>query len=88
MRLQAVNNVIILEKDKSPIFTTNENVELKDMNQIPEPYSGYIDSIGFETDEYKIGEHIAFCDFGGAYIKMEDVEYVVLTPDMIIGKLD
>lgn len=86
MRLQAVNNVIILKKDKS------ENIDdilgKEDIKQIPEPYTGFIDSIGFETDEYKEGERIAFCDLGGAYIKSDDKEFVVLTPDMIIGKLN
>ena len=87
MRLQAVNNVIIIKKDKSNI-DFNNLVGNGDIKQIPEPYSGYIDSIGFETDEYKIGDYIAFCDLGGAYIKTEDTELVVLTPDMIIGKLN
>ena len=84
MRLQAINNVIILEKDKSNL----NGVEVKEMTQIPEPFTGWVDSIGFETDEYKIGEHIAFCDLGGAYIQMGDSEYVVITPDMIIGKIE
>ena len=87
-KLKAVNNVIILKKDASPIFTSPNAPKVKELNQIPEPYTGYVDSIGFETDEYKIGEHYAFCDLGGAYIQMEDDEYVVLTPDMIIGKLN
>lgn len=85
MRLQAVNNVIILKKDSSNF---SDNFTYKDIKQIPEPYSGIVDSIGFESDEYKIGEHIAFCDMGGAYIKFDEDEYVVLTPDMIIGKLN
>ena len=83
MKLQAVNNVIIVDKEKSPLLTN-----INDMTQIPEPYVGYIDSIGFETNEYQIGERVAFCDMGGAYIQMGEKEYVVLTPDMIIGKLN
>lgn len=84
MRLQAVNNVIILKKDESPSLA---DIKVSDIKQIPEPYTGYVDSIGFDTDEYKIGEHLVFCDMGGAYIQMGDVEYVVLTPDMVIGKI-
>lgn len=87
-KLQAVNQVIILEKDRSSKLFLEETIDTKNMTQIPEPYTGYVDSIGFETDEYKIGEHLAFCDIGGAYVKIGDREYVVLTPDMIIGKME
>lgn len=84
MKLQAVNSIIIVLKDKSDEQITNNY----DISQIPEPYSGVIDSMGFESDEFKIGERVAFCDMGGAYIKFDEDEYVVLTPDMIIGKLN
>ena len=83
MKLQAVNTTIIVIKDKSPLI-----LDIKDMTQIPEPYVGSIDSIGYETDEYKKGDRVAFCDMGGAYIQMGETEYVVLTPEMILGKLD
>ena len=56
------------------------------MYEIPEPYTGVIDSVGLEN-EWKKGDHIAFADMGGIYMKVDDVEYVVITPDMIIGKL-
>ena len=54
--------------------------------EIPEPYTGVIDSVGKEN-EWKEGDRIAFSDIGGIYMKVEDVEYVVITPEMIIGKL-
>lgn len=87
IKFQAVNDVIILVKDKgtpSPLILPNS--QPKNMYEIPEPYTGVIDSVGFEN-EWKPGDHIAFCDMGGVYMKVEDVEYVVITPDMIIGKL-
>ena len=86
IRFQAVNNVIILVKDKgekSPIIIPNSQ---KNMYEIPEPYTGVIDSVGLEN-EWKPGDHIAFCDIGGVYMKVEDTEYVVITPDMVIGRL-
>lgn len=85
MKLQAVNNVVIILKDRSEISLGDYTY---DITQIPEPYSGVIDSMGFESDEFKIGERVAFCDMGGVYIKFDEDEYVVLTPDMIIGKLN
>ena len=87
IKFQAVNDVIILVKDKgtpSPLILPNS--QPKNMYEIPEPYTGVIDSVGMEN-EWKKGDHIAFCDMGGVYMKVEDVEYVVITPDMIIGKL-
>ena len=87
IKFQAVNDVVILVKDKpesSPIILPN--VQPKNMYEIPEPYTGVIDSVGMEN-EWKKGDHIAFCDVGGVYMKVEDTEYVVITPDMIIGKL-
>lgn len=87
IKFQAVNDVIILVKDKgtpSPLILPNS--QPKNMYEIPEPYTGVIDSVGMEN-EWKPGDHIAFCDMGGVYMKVEDVEYVVITPDMIIGKL-
>ena len=54
--------------------------------EIPEPYTGVIDSVGVENG-WKKGDRIAFSDIGGVYMKVEDVEYVVITPEMIIGKL-
>lgn len=87
IKFQAVNDVIILVKDKgtpSPIILPNQ--QPKNMYEIPEPYTGVIDSVGMEN-EWKKGDHIAFCDMGGVYMKVEDTEYVVITPEMIIGKL-
>ena len=88
IRFQAINDVVILVKDKgiidSPIILPN--VQPKSMYEIPEPYTGVIDSVGKEN-EWKKGDHIAFCDMGGIYVKVDDIEYVVITPDMIIGKL-
>ena len=88
IRFQAVNDVIILKKDNSvndsPLILPQQQPQ--NMYEIPEPYTGIIDSIGKEN-EWKKGDHIAFCDMGGIYMKVEDDEYVVITPDMIIGNL-
>ena len=88
IKFQAVNDVIILIKDKdehnSPLILPDQ----QPMNpyEIPEPYTGVIDSVGVENG-WKKGDRIAFSDIGGVYMKVEDVEYVVITPEMIIGKL-
>ncbi len=88
MKFQAINDTVILVKDKSvnnsPLILPDRQPQ--NMYEIPEPYTGVIDSVGLEN-EWKKGDHIAFADMGGIYIKVEDVEYVVITPDMIIGKL-
>lgn len=87
IKFQAVNDVVILVKDKgtpSPIILPNQ--QPKNMYEIPEPYTGVIDSVGMDN-EWKKGDHIAFCDMGGVYMKVDDIEYVVITPEMIIGKL-
>ena len=88
IRFQAVNDTVILVKDKSeknsPLILPEP--QSKNMYEIPEPYTGVIDSVGLEN-EWKKGDHIAFCDVGGVYMKVDDIEYVVITPDMIIGKL-
>lgn len=89
IRFQAVNDVVILVKDKgvneSPIIIPT-TVQSRSAYEIPEPYTGVIDSVGKEN-EWKKGDHIAFCDIGGIYMKVDDIEYVIITPDMIIGKL-
>jgi len=87
MRLQAVNNVIIVAKDTSYFKLSGEKLDTSNMNAIPEPYTGTIDSVGADFDDYKIGDRVAFIDMGGAYIELDGEEYVVITPDMVIGKL-
>ena len=88
IKLQAVNDVIILIKDKdehnSPLILPDQQPQ--NPYEIPEPYTGVIDSVGVENG-WKKGDRIAFSDIGGIYMKVEDVEYVVITPEMIIGKL-
>lgn len=88
IRFQAVNDTVILVKDRSvsnsPLILPEQQPQ--NMFEIPEPYTGVIDSVGIEN-EWKKGDHIAFADVGGIYMKVDDVEYVVITPDMIIGKL-
>ena len=88
IRFQAVNDTVILVKDKnennSPLILPNQ--QSQNIYEIPEPYTGVIDSVGLEN-EWKKGDHIAFANMGGIYMKVEDTEYVVITPDMIIGKL-
>lgn len=92
MKLQAVNNVIIIKKDRSylkddPNLISQFNYKSEDMNEIPEPYTGEIFSIGVENN-YKIGQRVAFCDMGGVYIEFFEDEYVVVTPEMIMGIID
>ena len=82
MKFQAVNDTIILLKDKGEVF----DIPVNEMREIPEPFTGTIDTVGLEN-EWKPGDRIAFDGIGGVYLKVEDREYVVITPEMIIGKL-
>jgi hypothetical protein len=84
MRFEAVNNVIILKKDRENDF---DRLSLKDMRQIPPPYTGIVDSIGNEDCGYCVGDRIAFDEIGGVMLSTETEEYVVITPEMVIGVL-
>ena len=84
MKFQAVNDTIILLKDRDESISDFQPVN--EMMEIPAPYTGVIDSVGLDN-EWKPGDRIAFCDVGGVYLRVEDREYVVITPEMIIGKL-
>lgn len=84
MRFEAVNNVIILKKDKEELFN---NLSSKDMRQISPPYTGVVDSVGYEDCGYKVGDKVAFDEIGGVMLSTETEEYVVITPEMVIGIL-
>ena len=84
MRFVAVNNVIILKKDREPDFN---NIVGKDMRQIPPPYTGIIDSVGYEDCGYNVGDRVAFEEIGGVLLNTEVEDYVVITPEMVIGIL-
>lgn len=84
MRFEAVNNVIILKKDREESFN---KISSKDMRQIPPPYTGIIDSIGYEDCGYKVGDRIVFDEIGGVMLSTDIEEYVVITPEMVIGIL-
>lgn len=88
----AYNNTIIIKKDRSylkdnPNLISQFNYKSETMKEMPEPYTGIIDSIGSEQSEFKVGEHVAFDDLQSLYLEFEDEEYVVVTPEMIIGIL-
>lgn len=92
MRLVAVNDVMMIVKDKGEYKSAGgiilpEPLQSKDIVEIPAPYTGTIDSIGVPDDEYHVGERVAFCDAGGFYIKVDDIEYVVISKEMVIGKI-
>ena len=92
MKIQAVNNVIILKKDRSYIKDNESllegmNYKSENMTEIPEPYTGVIDSVGIDFEAFKVGQRVVFDDMGGVYIEIDDTEYVVITPDMVIGIL-
>jgi hypothetical protein len=84
MRFAAVNNVLILKKDREESFNSTAT---KDMRQIPPPYTGTIDSIGYEDCGYKVGERVAFDEIGGVLLSTDIEDYVVITPEMVIGVL-
>ena len=93
MKIQAVNNVFVLKKDRSylkddPNLISEQNYKSDKMNEIPEPYTGYIDSMGVDIPEYKVGQHVAFNDMGGVYVEWGNDEYVIITPEMVIGILE
>ena len=85
MRFEAVNNVIILKKDREDNFN---RLSLKSMRQIPPPYTGVIDSVGYEDCGYKVGDKVAFDEIGGVMLSTEIEEFVVITPEMVIGVLE
>jgi co-chaperonin GroES (HSP10) len=92
MRLVAVNDVMMVIKDHVEYKSAGgiilpEQLKSENMMEIPPPYTGTIDSIGVPNDEYQVGDHIAFCDMGGLYIKVDDIEYVVISKEMVIGKI-
>ena len=84
MRFEAVNNVLILKKDKETTFDTQTS---KDMRQIPPPYTGTIDSIGYKDCGFNVGDRVAFEEIGGVLLSTEIEDYVVITPEMVIGVL-
>ena len=84
MRFEAVNNVIILKKDREETF---DKITSKDMRQIPPPYTGVIDSIGYEDCGYNVGDRVAFEEMGGLLLSTDIEDYVVITPEMVIGVL-
>lgn len=84
MRFEAVNNVLILKKDRENEF---DRPSTKDMRQIPPPYTGVIDSVGYESCGYKVGDRVAFDEIGGVLLSTDIEEYVVITPEMVIGVL-
>ena len=85
MRFEAVNNVIILKKDRGSDF---DRVTLKDMRQIPPPYTGVVDSVGYKECGYNVGDKVAFDEIGGVMLSTELEEFVVITPEMVIGVLE
>ena len=84
MRFEAVNNVIILKKDTDNEF---DRLSIKDMKQIPPPYTGVVDSVGYGDCGYKVGDRVAFEEIGGVLLSTEIEDYVVITPEMVIGVL-
>lgn len=85
MRFEAVNNVIILKKDREESF---DNLYKKDMRQIPPPYTGTIDSIGYKECGYNAGDRVAFDEIGGVMLSTDIEDFVVITPEMVIGVLE
>ena len=84
MRFEAVNNVLILKKDTENEFN---RLSVKDMKQIPPPYTGVVDSVGYDDCGYKVGDRVAFEEIGGVLLSTEIEDYVVITPEMVIGIL-
>jgi hypothetical protein len=84
MRFEAVNNVLILKKDTDNEF---DRLSVKDMKQIPPPYTGVVDSVGYDDCGYKVGDRVAFEEIGGVLLSTEIEDYVVITPEMVIGVL-
>lgn len=84
MRFKAVNNVIILKKDRESTFDTQIP---NDMRQIPPPYTGTIDSVGYKDCGFNVGDRVAFEEVGGVFLSTENEDYVVITPEMVIGVL-
>ena len=84
MRFEAVNNVLILKKDIDNEF---DRLSVKDMKQIPPPYTGVVDSVGYDDCGYKVGDRVAFEEIGGVLLSTEIEDYVVITPEMVIGVL-
>ncbi len=84
MRFEAVNNVLILKKDTDNEF---DRLSVKDMKQIPPPYTGVVDSVGYDDCGYKVGDRVAFEEIGGVLLSTEIEDYVVITPEMVIGIL-
>lgn len=84
MKFEAVNNVLILKKDRENEF---DKLAVKDMRQIPPPYTGIVDSVGYEDCGYKVGDRVVFEEIGGVLLSTEMEDYVVITPEMVIGVL-
>ena len=84
MKFKAVNNVLILKKDRDVEFNS---IPINDMRQIPPPYTGVVDSVGYKDCGFNVGDRVAFEEVGGVLLSTETEEYVVITPEMVIGVL-
>ncbi len=84
MKIKPLKERVVVKYSEEELEKTAGGIYVPDVAK-EKPQKGTVEAVGSEVKELKVGDVVLFEKYGGAKIKLNDVEYLIIKEEDILG---
>jgi len=84
MKIKPLKERVVVKYSEEEIEKTAGGIYVPDVAK-EKPQKGTVEAVGSEVKELKVGDVVLFEKYGGSKIKLNDVEYLIIKEEDILG---
>jgi chaperonin GroES len=84
MKIKPLKERVVVKYSEEEIEKTAGGLYVPDVAK-EKPQKGTVEAVGSEVKELKVGDVVLFEKYSGAKIKLNDVEYLIVKEEDILG---
>jgi chaperonin GroES len=84
MKIKPLKDRVVVKYSSEELEKTPGGIYVPDVAK-EKPQKGTVIEVGSEVKEVKVGDTVLFDKYGGSKIKIDDVEYLIIKEEEILG---
>ncbi|MGE5238228.1 MAG: co-chaperone GroES [Chloroflexota bacterium] len=87
MKIKPLKDRVVIKYSEEEMEKTSGGIYVPDVAK-EKPQKGQVEAVGSEVKEVKAGNTVLFDKYSGSKIKINDVEYLIIKEEDILGILE
>lgn len=87
MKIRPLKDRVVVRYSEEDVEKTPGGIYVPDVAK-EKPQKGVVDAVGGEVKEVKVGNNVLFDKYSGSKIKINDVEYLIIKEEDILGIIE